>query len=108
MVAEVSLAVVPMTVLDVIPQLDLLPLELAVLAPQLGGPVRLLLVENQLPPRPEFLAAVLKDAGALEDFAVAGCRLVDVGSLLQLHQWRKLTRHSRVILANMAPAASLL
>ena len=108
LVAEKSLAVGPMASLDVSPQLEFVPFKLAVLAPQFGGPVRLLLVENQLPPRPEFLAAVLKDAGALEDFAVAGCRLVDVGSLLQLHQWRKLTRHSRVILANMAPAASLL
>ena len=66
-----------MAVLDVIPQLDLLPLELTVLAPQLGCPVHLLLVDNQLPPRPELLPAVLKDAGALEDLPsrwVWGCR----------------------------------
>ena len=108
LVAEKSLAVFPVASLDVNPQFELVPLKVAVLAPQLGGAVRLLLVENQQPPRPELLAAVLKDAGALEDFAVAGCGLVGVGSLLQLHQWRKFARHPRVIPADVGPAANLL
>ena len=108
LVAEKSLAVGPVASPDVSPQLELVPFKLAVLAPQLGGAVRRLLVENQQPPRPELLAAVLKDAGALEDIAVAGCRLVGVGSILKLHQWRKFSRHPRVTPADMAPAAMLL
>ena len=108
LVAEISLALVPVLSLDVNPQLELIPLKLALLASQPGGAVGLLLVENQQSPGPELLAAVREDAAALEYLAVAGGRPVGVGSLLPPHQWRKTDRQPRVIFPNVAPAARLL
>ena len=85
LVTEVSLALVPVASLDVSPQLELIPLKVALLTAQLGAAVDLLLVEQQQPPGPELLAAVLEDAGALEGGVVARGGPVGVGSLLQLH-----------------------
>ena len=65
-------------------------------------------MENQQPPRSELLAAVLEDAGAVEDLPVGGCGPVGVGSVLQLQQRRKFSRLPRVSPANMASAACLL